>query len=77
MKIVKKREHIGAPTFGDLEVGDVFLSPAAEEPEEPYIKTDEDACFNDGRAVNLTSGFSEGFDNNDAIVKVEATLTIE
>lgn len=32
MKIVKKREHINAPTFGDLEVGDVFFSPVAEGP---------------------------------------------
>lgn len=54
-----------------------FLVLLLKAPEEPYMKTDEDACFNDGRAINLTSGFSEGFDNDDAIVKVEATLTIE
>ena len=77
MKIVKKREYIGAPTFGDLEMGDVFFSPTAENPDEPYMKTDEDGCFNDGHAVNLTSGFTEGFECNDAVVKVEATLTIE
>lgn len=77
MKIVKKKEHIGAPTFEDLEEGDVFFSPSAEEPEEPYMKIDQTSGFSDGYAVNLTSGFTEGFDNNDAIVKVEATLTIE
>ena len=77
MEIVKKREHISAPTFGELDAGDVFFSPRAENPNEPYIKTDEDGRFGDGHAVNLTSGFSEGFESADAVIKVEATLTIE
>ena len=77
MKVVKKREHMGAPIFGELDAGDIFFSPRAENPDEPYMKTDEDGGFNDGHAVNLTSGYTEVFEGDDAVVKVEATLTIE
>jgi hypothetical protein len=76
MKVVKKREGINAPCFEDLKVGDVFFSPRGDYPNEPYMKTDEGG-FSDGYAVNLTSGLTEEFSDSDAIVKVEATLTIE
>ena len=77
MKVVKKREHISTPTFGELGMGDVFFSPVAENPDEPYIVTDESDLYGSGHAVNLTSGFEEPFEYGDAVVKVEATLTIE
>ena len=77
MKVVKKRENIEVPTFRDLDAGDVFFSPCADESDEPYMKTDEYKGFSDGGAINLTSGLMEGFDNTDAVTKVEATLTIE
>ena len=77
MEIIKKRESLGIPTFGELEEGDVFLSTCAEEPDVPYMKTDDYRGFSDGGAINLNSGYIEGFENTDAVVKVKATLTIE
>lgn len=75
MKIVKKRESTNAPVFEELNYGDLFFSPAAECPDEVYMVINN-GCFS-SEAVNLTSGCIETFGENDAIVKVEGTLTIE
>lgn len=75
MKIVKKRESINAPVFGDLLYGDLFFSPAAECPDEVYMVIDNGSFSNE--AVNLFSGCIETFGENDAVVKVEGTLTLE
>ncbi len=75
MKVVKKREGINAPVFGDLKYGDLFFRPAAEEPDEVYMVIDNGGFTNE--AVNLTSGCVEEFADTDAIVKVTGTLTIE
>ena len=75
MKIVKKRESINAPTFEDLQYGDLFFSPAAECPDEVYMVINNGSFNTD--AVNLISGDVETFNDTDAIIKVEGTLTIE
>lgn len=77
MKIVIKREHIDSPIFGDLKMGDVFFSPAADNSDEPYMVTEEGELYSNGHAINLASGLEEPFEYADAVKRVEATLTIE
>ena len=75
MKIVTKETNRTIPMFRDLKNGDLFFSPAAENPDEVYMVIDSGGYNNE--AVNLTSGYVEEFGETVAVRKVEGTLTIE
>lgn len=75
MKIVTKETNRTVPMFGDLAHGDLFFSPAAENPNDVYMVIDGGGYENE--AVNLASGYVEEFGERDAVRKVEGTLTIE
>jgi hypothetical protein len=69
--IIKDNRRAMYEFFGDLKVGDVFCE---EEGDNYFMKIEE---YDDYNAIDLGRALVVRFNNDEGVIKVNATLTIE